>query len=410
MTKQVIIGNGICGVTAALSLLRKNPKSSITLISEEPLNFYARMLLPDYIAGVISEEKLFPFKKEQFASIQLILGKKVEEIRPQENSIVIGGYKRIFYDNLLIASGASPSIPDIEGVEADGIYTLREIREAKKIISHATAGKRAVILGGGLVGLEATSALVNRGLNVELVVSSSQILSRVFDEKSAQIIEDHLIKKGVLVFKNTEVIGIDSVKDEKIVFLDSGAKIFCDLIILAKGVKPKMDFVDRNTLAVDKGIPVNRKMQTNISNIYAAGDVAMAPGFFEKTPIYNATWGAAVYQGIVAANNMAGGNSLYEGNLSANIFEVLGLMASCVGQGGKSNENCETLCSEETGSYKKLVFNEGKLVGALLVGDIVESGVMQNLIRTRVNIQGVEEIYLKNKVNFASLLKLKEIR
>ena len=406
MTNQIIIGNGICGATAALALLKKNPNGNVIMISEEPFHSYARMLLPDYIAGLIQEEKLFSYPADQFGSIQVFLGKRVEEVRFRENAVVIEGRQKLFYENLLIASGASAWIPEIEGIETEGISPLRDLKQARRIISHASFGKRAVVLGGGLVGLEVTGALVNRGFKVDIIVKSPQILSRVFDERSAQIFEAYLKERGVEVHKNTDVAGIDFIKDTKKVFLDSGEELSCDLVIVAKGVKPNVDFIDRDCIHIDNGIVVNQKMETGTPHIYAAGDVAVAAGFLEETPIYNAIWGAAVHQGIVAATNMAGGNRVYEGNLRANIFEVLGLKASSIGLGGRPDKECKVYCSEEFGCYKKLVFKGGRLVGALLIGDIEDAGILQHLIKKKINLCGAEETCLRNKAKLSNLLRL----
>lgn len=400
MVNQVIIGNGISGITAALTLMKLDPNSKITLITEEDFPTYARMILPDYIAGRIPEQNLFSFQGDLFNSIRMIMGKKVEEIRSQEHVIVVDGNKKFPYDNLLMASGASALTPKIEGIHQKGIYALRDIEDARKIIASARPGNKGIVLGGGLVGLETTNALRTRGLMVELVVSSPQILSKVFDSKGAKIVEDVLIEHGIIVYKNADVIGIESVKGKKILFLKTGEKLEGDFIVIAKGVKPNVDFINNHEITLDQGVIVNRKMQTSVPNIYASGDVAMAPGFFEEAPIYNAIWGEAIYQAGIAANNMAGTDSLYSGNLRANIFEVLGLKASSIGQGGLQTEGSKIFSIEKPKSYKKLVFREERLVGALLIGDIEESGFLQHLIRMRINLSGQEEILLRNRIQF----------
>ncbi|MDI7258835.1 MAG: FAD-dependent oxidoreductase [Thermodesulfobacteriota bacterium] len=404
----MIIGNGISGATVALTLIKRDPNSKITLISEEPFHTYARMILPDYIAGHIGEKALFLFGNGRCNSIRMILGKRVEGMVPQENAIFLERGKKIYYENLLISSGASPSIPNIEGIGRKGVCPLRSIKDAREIIASATPGKKAVVLGGGLVGLEVTDGLVARGLKVEMVVGSPRILSRVFDQRGAKIIEAFLRERGIIIRNHTDVTGIDSIRNKKVVLLNTGEKLEGHLVIVAKGIKPNVDFINKNEILLDQGIVVNRKMQTGIHNVYATGDVAMAPGFFEDAPIYNAIWGEAIYQGIVAADNMAGEDHLYEGNLRANIFEVLGLKASSIGQGARPVEGSEIFSLEKSGSYKKLVFEQGRLVGALLIGDIEESGFLQYLIRKRINLGGKEETFLRNKVHYGMLTTLEK--
>jgi nitrite reductase (NADH) large subunit len=406
LLSQVIIGNGISGITAALTLRKKNLKDKITVIAEEVFLPYARMILPDYIAGLVHEEALFPFDPVLFASIKMILGKRVEEIRPDESAVILAGGKKIFFDNLLIASGASAQIPDIAGFRQEGVYPIRDLSHARKIRACAASGSRAVVLGGGLVGLEATGALVSCGMQVEMVVTSAQILSRVFDSRSAGIIEGFLEKKGVAIRKHSEAIGIDGRGKKKVVYLGTGEELVCDLVIVAKGVTPNVDFLPCCGLEKAQGILVNQRMQASLPHIYAAGDVASAPGFFEEAPIYNAIWGEAIFQGRVAGGNMAGGNHVYEGNLRANIFEILGLKASAIGKGSGPVSEKGTFYRDEYGAYKKLVFENGRLVGALLVGKIEEAGVLQHLIRRKIDLSGAEEFYLQNRISFGRLLPI----
>ncbi len=395
--KYIIIGNSAAGVFAAEAIAKNDPSGEVVMISKEKHLPYSRCLTTYLIAGDIGRDKMFLRPEGHFKriSVRTMNNTEVTAVKPEKKAVVLGNNTELGYDRLLIASGASPEKPDVPGAEAEGVFTLRTLDDAEKIIKHAGPGKRAVILGGGLVSLKTAYALIKRGLKVCVLVTSPQILSQMLDATAAGLLQKRLGQHGVEFGLNK---GADKIVTGgnglvEAVVSNSGETIPCDLVVVGKGVRPNTGFLAGSGIELNWGTVVNDYLQTNFEDIYAAGDVAEASDLLLKSKRVNATWPNATEQGRVAGINMSGGRRKYIGSMAMNSAEFFGLPAISVGLTRVTGADYEIheVYKPERDFYKKLVFRDNCLVGFTVVGDISNAGVLTGLIKYGKDIAGEKD-------------------
>ncbi len=412
MKNYAIIGNSAAGIAAIEAIRRRDKKSKITVISDEDYPGYCRCLISYYLAGQIKEDKLLyradNFYKEN--NIELYLNKKVSRVDPQKNIVVCEDKSQINYDQLLIATGASPKFPKIQGINKKGVFGLRTVKDAKDIAGSLAKVKAAVVLGGGLVGLKAAYALKKRGVDVKIVIKSKQVLSQMLDFDSAFFVQKRLEENGVEIIFGQDIKEIIGETDVRSLNLENGRTIESSLIVVGKGVSSNVNLVKDTKIKVNEGIVVDQLLQTNIANIYASGDVAEAFDLTIGGLAVNALWPTAVEQGKVAGANMAGDNIVYDGSLGINSLEFFGLPT--VSLGIYKKEKSGALFNElkrsdpKSGVYKKLTLKDNILLGAILVGDIKASGVYLRLIREKIDVSSIKDKLLEENFGFPDLLGL----
>ncbi|MDI6640915.1 MAG: FAD-dependent oxidoreductase [Elusimicrobiota bacterium] len=362
--KYVIIGNGVAGTKAAETLRQIDSRAEITIISPEQVLSYSKVLLTDYIVGKISKTDLFLRDKNFYKSyrINLLLGYKAKRVIPEKHKVLVEeiangsvGRKKVAsrvnvganrcnviqYDKLLVASGSSPKFPDIHGINLHGVFglsTLNDAEKIKRIIEKPESFPvNVVIVGGGLIGCKVASALSTlprSSTKIIIVVSSQQLLSQMLDERSAEIILHAAYQYGITVKFKTDVVEILSDKSKSQVIavkLSDGTVLPADIVIVAKGVKPNVDFFSGTKVKINRGIIVDNKLQTSLPDIYAAGDVAESYDYIHKQYQVNAMWPNALRQGEIAALNMAGKTTNYDGSININTGDFFGITAFSVG-------------------------------------------------------------------------------
>ncbi|MCQ9208755.1 MAG: FAD-dependent oxidoreductase [Omnitrophica bacterium] len=408
--KYVIIGGSAAGVNCA-EVLRKNDKAAeITLISDESFSLYSRSLLTYLIAGSIDEGKLY-FKDESFYKdnkIKVYLGKKAVSIDARKKTITLEDKTEVSYDKLLLATGAEPKSVDIPGVDKQGVFTLRKIDDARKIIALLDRVKEIVVLGGGLIGLRDACALRQRAKAVTVVVKSPQVLSQMVDVGAARMISTVLEQNGIKIMTGVaakEVLGGNSAEG---ILLDNGQKLNCQMVIVGKGVKANTELALSSGLKVEEGIVVDEFLRTSDKDIFSAGDCAQTFDLARGEKRINALWPCAVEQGQIAALNMLGKKVTYIGSLSMNSVDFFGLGSISIGITKPKNEkDYEIISKEVTGkSYKKFVLKEQRIVGVVLVGDINAAGVVGPLIKKRIDISSIKHLLLKDSFNYATVIPL----
>jgi len=412
MKQFIIIGNSAAGVAAIETIRKRDADSEITVISDEDYPTYCRCLISYYLAGEIKEDKVIyrpqDFYKEN--NIELLLNKKVTRVDPKKNRIILEDKKQLGYDSLLIATGASPKFPqDIKGIKKQGVLGFRTIKDAKEISSLLPVTKTACILGGGLIGLKCAHALKKRNIEVKVIIKSNQVLSQMLDFQAASLLAQRLEANGVELVLGHDVAEIIGEGDIKAVKLDSGKVFGCSLVVVGKGVEPNIDIAKDTEIKVNEGIIASNLLQTNVPNIYTAGDVCESFDAALGKPSINALWPVAVEQGKIAGSNMAGENFPYEGSVAMNSIEFFGLPVISL---GVSRAKDVQACQEFTASdikrsvYKKIILKDDFLIGAILVGDIKSSGILLRLIRERVNVEPIKERLLTDNFSFADILDL----
>ncbi len=405
----VIIGNGIAGISAAESIRQLDPEGSMTLIGDETALPYCRPMISLVLEGTIPAEKL-PVRDQNFyddLNIQPLLGERVTGIDVENKSLTVGNGKPIHYDRLLIASGADPRPVKAEGLNLKNIFYMRTEAHVDHILKALPSINRVLILGGGLVGFKAASALLRRGLQVTMVEILGFPLPLHVDEQAGNLILDELVAHGLEVKLETEVVGFNGNSQVKAASLSDGTEIPCDMAIVGIGVLPALSFVPRDKIQVDLGILVNNYMQTNIPEIYAAGDVAELVDIARNTPWVNAIWPEAVNQGRIAGMNMAGRAVAYPGSLGRNIIRVFNMdimVGGLVTPPSDRSYDVITSVDKRDKTYRKLVFRNDKLVGLVMVNNIEQGGILLSLMRNRTPVMIPKENLLDRSFNFKQLM------
>ena len=345
MTKEMlIVGAGPAGTTAALQSRKLDKGAKVTLLTEESYPEYSRCGLPYVVSGVVSSlESLIshpPEFYERTSRIKLMLHTRAYEIDPDEKvvsarNLKTGNEDSLHYDSLILACGGRPVLPPIRGLDREGVFTVRTIEDIRSLLDHlkVVTVKTAVIIGGGLVGMEMSEALLKKGLKVTLVEVLPEILQGLLDPDMAAIIRERAEQAGVKILTDAvieEILGGESVRGVKV---SSTGEIETETIVIAAKVKPNVDLAERTGVRIGNtgAIDVDEYMRTSIEDIYAAGDCVETHDVVtgRRTLIQLAT--TAVRQGLVAGANAVGGHERYLGSTGVCATELFGIEVASAG-------------------------------------------------------------------------------
>lgn len=412
----VIIGNSAAGIGACEGIRKLDADGSIVVVSDETTMPYSRCLLTGYISGKVLAKNLF-FRPERFYQknrIDLRLGKKAVSVEPVSRKVRLDDGQTLHYGKLLLATGSKALQYEIRGKELPGVFVLRTLDDAERISQAASKAKRAVVMGGGLVGLGSAMALRTLGLEVCVVVASQAILSQNIDVQGARMLVKHLEQNGLKFVFGVDVVEIHGETHVKGVRLSDGRNLECDLVISAKGVRMNTELAASAGVKVERGALVDEHMRTDVPGIYAAGDVAQAKEFLTGKSEVLTIWPVAVEQGKVAGMNMAGSDTVYPGSVPMNTMDFFGLPVVSIGETRQPKDltGLEFLSSvdEEKGHYRKVVLRDGRVVGAILMGDTENAGAYTSLICTRVDVGKVRGLLLGKDFDYAKLVDAMLIR
>lgn len=408
--KVVIIGNHAAGLTSAEVLRKNSANASITIISKENTLPYSRCLVSDIISGEKNIEDIL-FKDKDFYKknrINALLGKTVISVDAENKTVFLDDKSKIPYDDLIIATGGDPSYPDIPGIKFKGVFGLRTDQDALNIKEYLRNTKTAVVLGGGLVGIKAAAALSLTGKKVKVIVTSSGILSQIISKDEADILQKKLEEQGVEFLMHTDVKEIRGKTKVEGINTNKGDNIECELIIAAKGVKANTELVKDISIKTDYGIIIDEKCMTNVKNIYAAGDVTQSNDDIRNENWMNSIWPLAVEEGKVAALNIAGKKTILRERTSMNAFHIAGTwLVSCgLTSLRDTNKDAEKffLIDKNKNNYKKFIFRDNRLIGFALIGNILNAGVLNLLMRKKINLENTKEQLLSGRYDFSSLM------
>ncbi len=396
----VIIGNGPTGVIAAETLRKTDPTGNITMIGSEVEPPYSRMAIPYLLIGNIKEEGTHLRKgANHFAQMKInnVVG-KVSRVDTAAKKITLESGASHSYDKLLIASGSHPVAPPIPGIDLPGIHPCWTLADARKIMAVAKPGARVLQMGAGFIGCIIMESLAARGVKLTVVEMGDRMVPRMMTEGAGKMIKQWCEKKGVAVHTGAKVNSIEKGADGALVAnLSTGDKIAADLIISATGVKPNTAFLQGTDVKMAAGVLVNNNMQTNVADVYAAGDVAEAKDFSTDKTLVNAIQPNAADQARIAALNMAGKPTTSQGSLAINVLDTLGLISSSFGRwwgadGGQSVE----LKDNDNFKYMHLEFKDDVLVGATSVGLTQHVGVLRGLIQSQTKLGAWKDTLLKD--------------
>ena len=398
--RLVVIGNGMAGMRTVEELLSAAPeKYAITVFGAEPYGNYNRIMLSSVLCGEKTIEDIVINDRQWYIDngIRLHAGSNKAVVlidRVARKVYAIDGTCAA-YDRLLIATGSKPVIPAIPGNDLEGVISFRDIFDVNRMLAYSSSHNQAVVLGGGLLGLEAANGLALRGMDVTVIHNNEVLLNRQMDRQAGEMLQKELERRGLkfkMAAKTRQLLG-DKNGHITAVRFDDGSELACDLFIMAIGVRPNLALAQKTGLYCEKGIVVNDTLQSYDPRIYAVGECIQHRGatFGLVAPLFE--------QAKVCANHLsAHGAAEYVTLPTATKLKVTGINLFSVGD-FLGNENSESIhfTDPALGIYKKLVIKANKLIGAVLYGDTADSNWYQELLEQEVPISGIRDVLIFGK-------------
>jgi len=385
----VIVGNGMAAVRLVDELVTTAlGRYAIAVIGEEPRLAYNRVLLSSVLAGETASHdiELKPAAWWRDRGVTLKYGCRATEIDVGRRELKIEGDESIEFSRLVLATGSSPLRLNVPGAELNGVHTFRDSRDVDLLLSLAARKKPVVVIGGGLLGLEAAYGLAKAGTPVTLLHLMDRLMERQLDAPAADLLKSLVERKGIAVELNANTARIHGTSRVEGVELADGRRIEADAVVFAAGIRPNTKLAQEAGLTVNRGIVVDDVMQTSAPGIFALGECAEHRGvcYGLVEPAYE--------QARVLARHLSGRNATYQGSVVATNLKVSGVSVFSAGDFLGTDDSEAILLSDiRRGTYKKLVIADGKLTGAVLVGDVGDALWYLELIRTRNPIAAIRK-------------------
>ncbi len=396
--KLVVVGSGMAATRTIEHLLTIAPdRYDISIYGAEPHPNYNRILLSPVLAGEMTVNDIVLNDREWYRSrgIQLHTGVKIGAVDRARREVMAESGARERYDRLLLATGSTPFKLPIPGIDLTGVITYRDIADTEVMIAAAKSSRRAVVIGGGLLGLEAANGLKSRGMEVTVLHVMPWLMERQLDCPAATLLQQSLEARGIrfmLGAQTSEIVGNDG--HVCAVKLKSGEELLTDLVVMAVGIRPNVTLAEAAGLRVNRGIVVDDTMQTFDPRIYAVGECVAhrGVGYGLVAPLYEMAK-------VAAAHLAHAGITYYAGSVVSTKLKVTGIDLFSAGEfmGG---EGCEEVVLRDRVKqiYKKLVVRNDKLVGGVLVGDTAHSARYLDMIKNGTDVRPIrhELMFLKD--------------
>jgi nitrite reductase (NADH) large subunit len=390
MTRYVIVGGGVAGTTAAQNLRRLDPSGEVILLGEEPAPYYYRPKLWEYLTGALEPAALYYRPAEWYASqkIDLRINTTVSGIQPAAHTLTPTAGEALSYDRLLLATGSRCFIPGIPGANLPGVFVLRTLQDAAAIRMQASRCRRAVVVGGGLLGLETAHALCVLNLDVKVVEIAPHLLPRQLDREGAEFLQTRLESLGLTFITGAHTAAVTGEFAATGIRLEDGREVPGELILFSAGIVPRVELARDAGIEVKKGILVDPSKQTSAADIFAAGDAAEFEG-----RVYGLIL-PAIEQARVASHAMAGAeHAPYTGTLLSATLNVLGMDLTSLGE-ATAEDAALTVRREldiKAGTYRKIVVRDGVVVGAILLNDTESVPLLKQLITSKRDVSHVAD-------------------
>jgi len=400
MKRILIIGNGVSGINVASNLRKSDRDIEIEIFTDESYHYYPRPRLIDLLADRITLEEIFFYRETWYRenNINVHLSSTVNEILPDEKRIVLAGGKTFSYDVLVLANGAKPSLPPIDGVDKSGVFSIRWLDDVLNLKERVKKSGEIVVIGGGLLGLEIASAIQSSGIKVKVIEILPWLLPRQLDETGGRLLKKILESRGLEVYVNSATEKILGDGEISGVVTKDGRIFRCNTIVVSAGIKSNIDLAKNCGLNTNRGIIVDNYLRTSRGEIYALGDVAEWEGrIYGIIP-------PALDQAKVVASNILGETVEYKGTVPSNILKVAGIDLFSIGTIDKT-EGYEVISSldEDTGIYKKFVIDDGKIIGAILLGDRRNALYIERVVKEGRDISRYKEDILSDDFDWRRL-------
>jgi nitrite reductase (NADH) large subunit len=391
--RNVIVGNGPAALAAVEAIRETDATSEVTVISAEDARAYTPCFLAKYVAGSVEAGEL-ALKRDDFYEtygVELLAGKAVAAVVPEENVVVLEDGTKVPYDKLLLACGAEPVEPDALDLSGPGVFYFRSLADATAIRAKAKGVRDVVVLGSGFVAMEIAEALAEIGATVSVVARTDHILRRVFDAEVADMVEDHMSRHDVRFIKCCNLVDVERDETGELcaALLTEGQRIPCEMLVVGIGMRPNDRMVAGTQIAVRNGILTDDAMRTSVGNIFAAGDVAEAEiGGVRKLNLIHPN---AVASGRVAGANMAGRAQRMEAHLAnMNVLTLFG--RSFLGVGALEGEQVLRRGVGTDRLVKVFADADGLIKGVELVGDVTRGGLYASLVARGVHVDDVPDL------------------
>lgn len=381
--RLVIVGGGIAGHAACRSALETSPDAEIVMVLKEPFPLYSPCLLPYYVAGEISRDRLFieGYSSPETGRVSFLRESKVIEIDPSRKSLTLGrGF--LPYDRLILAIGGHGLTPPLPGINLPGVFQFKTLADADGLMDWP--GKRAVVVGSGPIGVEAAIALNMRGMEVWLMELADQLLPAILDPAPAGIVQSLLAGAGIKVTVGEQVQGLEG-KDRVEAVLTATNRIPADLVVFAVGISPSIDMAEKAGVRVGRtgGIATDPSLRTSDPNIWACGDCIESRDLITGLPALNMLWPNAIAQGSVAGINAMGGTKLYHGSFSFVVVKLFDSFVFSFGPTSQSLADCTVTEKKSRKGYARLLTKEERLLGVQIIGDDSWAGITSALLNCK---------------------------
>ncbi len=389
-TKYLIIGNSAAGIGGVQGIRSVDPLGQILLISDEPYHTYSRPLISYWLEGRVRPDQML-YRSSNFYDeygVQTKLGNKVTELDVNNKEVTLDNGEVISFDKLLLATGSHPFVPPINGkdnaLDAITFTKMDDARAAFEVVEKCEQeGRlpRVVILGAGLIGIKAAEALYNQSESITILDLADRVMPSVFNENASNVMKEHILSKGINLMLETS---IEEILDHQ-VLLTNGDVLDYDLLVLAVGTRPATELALEAGLEVERGILTDKKQQTSVKDIYAAGDCTMSEDISSETIKNMAILPNAFLQGETAGINMAGGDEICNQLFPVNSMGFLGLYLLTAG----SYLGDPTIV-ETPECYKEFFISDNKLNGYIIIGTCDRGGIYTDLIRNKTDLSKLD--------------------
>ena len=381
----LIIGNSTAAVGCIEGIRAVDDQGSVCVATDENYRVYGRPLISYILWGKTTEEKALEYRPADFYeknNVELKLGVRATKIDPKKKTVALSNGETVGYSRLLCATGSRPFVPPMEGLETvEKKFNFMTLDDAKALDEAVAEDSRVLIIGAGLIGLKCAEGISGKTRNIKVVDLADRILPSILDKKGSEIVQKYIEEQGVEFYLNNSAAKLENGKAT----LKNGEEIEFDVLVVAVGVRANTELVAEAGGEVNRGIVTDLRCETTLKDVYAAGDCAESYDITSDTSRVLALLPNAYKQGYAAGVNMAGGDKLYDDAMPMNAIGFFGLHVITAG-----SYDGEEVISGEGNVYKKLVIKDNKLVGYIMIGDILRAGIYTRLIREQTPLDEVD--------------------
>jgi NADPH-dependent 2,4-dienoyl-CoA reductase/sulfur reductase-like enzyme len=377
--------------------------SEILLVSAE--RPYARMVLPYYLKGSISESHVYTatLARLQTLDVQTYFERRAARLDTQASILTLDDGTELPYDDLLIATGSSAVRPPVPGASDPGVHSFWTLEQAQNVVRGICQGCHVVLVGAGFIAFTILNAILARGAHLSVVEIAPQILPRMIDQQGAELVEQWLRDHGVTIRTNAQLTAIEDANAQKRLRFRESGDLLADLVIMATGIRTNLEWLSGSGIEIKRGIVVDEHLRSNVPNVYAAGDVAEGRDLVTGQPAVHAIEPTAMEHGRIVGANMAGQPLAYRGSLLMNIVEVQDLEIASFGAWDEAQSEVFSAFRPERPAYRKLLWQGDRLIGAMILGraqDIWTTndvGMLKGLVQSGVRL-GDWKPYLRHNL------------